>query len=65
MLATIRNRRAIVSFVKPFDGPDGRIHLVTLEYIDADGMPDDMVLWKRELGATLLEPNALSIQRSI
>lgn len=29
MLATVRNRRALVSSVEPFDGaPEGRLHLV-------------------------------------
>jgi superfamily II DNA or RNA helicase len=60
MLATVRNRRALVSSVEPFDGsPEGRLHLVRLEYIDADGVPEDSVIWERELNAKLLEPVAL------
>ncbi len=59
MLTTIRNRRGIVSSVEPFETPDGQLHLVRLEYIDADGVPDDTVLWERELNVTLLEPTAL------
>lgn len=60
MLATIRNRRALVSSVEPYDGHlDGRLHLVRLEYIDADGVPEDTVIWEREPHARLLEPVAL------
>ena len=60
MLATVRNRRGIITAVEPFDGtPDGRLHLVTLEYTDPDGVADDRLIWERELGATLLEPTAL------
>ena len=59
MLATIRNRRAIVTAVDPYDGPRGRFHMVNLDYIDADGVPSDTLLWEREISATLLEPNAL------
>jgi hypothetical protein len=59
MLATVRNRRAIVMAVEPYDGPDGRLHMVHLEYIDADGVPSDTLLWERELNASLLEPTAL------
>lgn len=59
MLATVRNRRAIVSAVDTYDSAAGRFHLVNLEYIDADGVPSDTLLWEREPGATLLEPNAL------
>lgn len=60
MLATIRNRRALISAVEPFDGHlDGRLHLMRLEYIDADGAPEDTVIWEREPHARLLEPVAL------
>lgn len=60
MLATVRNRRGIVGAVEPFDaGPEGRVHLVTVEYLDADGLPEDQLLWECEPGARLLEPTAL------
>lgn len=60
MLATVRNRRALVASVEPFDGsPEGRLHLVRLEYTDFDGNPEDTILWERELNANLLEPTAL------
>ena len=34
MLATVRNRRGVVTAVEPFDGETGRLHLVHLEYKD-------------------------------
>ncbi|MBS1830479.1 MAG: DNA helicase [Acidobacteria bacterium] len=59
MLATIRNRRGLIAAVDPFDSPEGRLHLVRIEYTDADGVPEDTILWEREHGRDLLEPNAL------
>lgn len=60
MLATLRNRRALVSAVEPYDGSlDGRLHLVRLEYIDTDGPPEDTLVWEREPSAKLLEPVAM------
>lgn len=58
MLATVRNRRALIISVEPFDGPGGRLHLVGLEYTD-DGHREDKLIWERELNAGLLEPAAL------
>ena len=34
MLATVRNRVGVIASVEPFDGDNGRIHLVHLEYQD-------------------------------
>ena len=60
MLATVRNRRAIVTAVDPYDGGvEGRIHLVDIEYIDADGGPEDSLVWEREVRASVLEPSSL------
>jgi len=60
MLTTVRNRHGIVSSVEPFDGStEGRLHLVTVEYTDADGGADDQLVWEREPGARVLEPTAL------
>lgn len=60
MLATVRNRRALIAAVEPFDaGAEGQIHLVRLEYIDSDGVPEDSLVWELELNASLLEPTAL------
>jgi hypothetical protein len=38
MFAIVRNRRGIVSAVEPFDGAEGRLHLVHLDY-KADQLP--------------------------
>src|SRR3712207_4189121 len=60
MLATVRNRRGLISAVDSFDGrSDGRVHLVNVEYLDPDGTREEALLWEREPGATLLEPTAL------
>lgn len=59
MFATVRNRRAVVSAVEPFDGPSGRLHLVHLEYKD-DLLPaDEQLLWELEPHIRLLEPTAI------
>lgn len=60
MLATVRNRRGMVAAVEPFDaGPEGRLHLTTVEYLDADGQAlEDHLVWEREPGARLLEPTS-------
>ena len=52
MLATIRNRRGILSSVDAIssDSIGGELHLATVEYTDADGVPEDTVLWEREHG---------------
>lgn len=60
MLATVRNRRAVIAGVDPFDHPtNGRLHVVTVEYVDGDGTPDDRLVWEREVGAELVAPRAL------
>ena len=59
MLATVRNRRGVVAAVEPFDGEAGRIHLVHVEYKDAQSPPDERLLWELEPQRDLLEPNAL------
>ena len=60
MLAILRNRRALIAAVEPFGaGPEGRIHLVRLEYIDSDSPPEDSLIWEREVNKALLEPTAL------
>src|SRR5512139_3991594 len=60
MLATVRNRRGLVTAVDPFQsGTEGVFHLVSVEYIDVDGAAEDSLIWEREPAATLLEPTAL------
>lgn len=59
-VAHVRNRRGIVTAVEPFDAPpEGRFHLVTVEYTDSDGVDADRLLWEREPGARVLPPTAL------
>ncbi|KYF78505.1 DNA helicase [Sorangium cellulosum] len=60
MMATVRNRRGLVVSVDPFDAaPEGRLHLVRVEYTDPDGVAEDTLLWEREPHRALLEPTAL------
>ena len=59
MVATVRNRRGILSCVRPFDGEGGRLHLVDIEYNDGDHPLEESLLWEREPGARLLPPSAL------
>ena len=61
MLATVRNRRAVISSVEPYDQTaDGKVlHLVSLEYTDSDGERDETLLWETEYQPTVLEPNAM------
>lgn len=60
MLAKIRNRRGVIALVEPFDGPaEGRLHLVRVEYIDSDALPEETILWEREDSRDLLEPHSL------
>ena len=59
IVATVRNRRGVVSSVRPFDGPDGRLHLVDLEYNDGESPLEESLLWEREPNARLLPPAAL------
>ena len=59
LLAAVRNRHGVVAAVEPFDGEDGRLHLVHLEYKDARQPANERLLWERETGARLVEPAAL------
>jgi len=60
MLATVRNRRGLITSVEPYNAPpEGLLHLVSIEYLDADGTSEDRLLWEREPGRSLLEPTAL------
>lgn len=59
-VANVRNRRGIITTVDEFDsGAEGRIHLVTVEYTDSDGVVDDQLIWEREPGAEVVPPSAL------
>ena len=59
MFATVRNRRGIVSAVEPFDGQEGRLHLVHLDYKDDQLPAEERLLWELEPRKVLLEPTAL------
>ena len=59
MVGSVRNRRGIISTVRPFDGPTGRLHLVDVEYNDGDSPLQESLLWEREPNAHLLPPAAL------
>ena len=60
MMAVVRNRRAMITGVQPFDADDqGRFHLVEVEYSDGTGVETDQLLWEVELGTEVLEPSAL------
>jgi len=61
MLATVRNRRGVITTVEQFaDGKTSElIHLVTIEFSDSDGEPEETLLWERERLPVVLEPNAL------
>ena len=60
MMAVVRNRRAMITGVQPFDADDGgRFHLVELDYTDGTGAESDAVLWEVERGTEVLEPSAL------
>ena len=60
MFASVRNRRGIVAAVEPFDGDDGRLHLVQIDYKDDQSPAEERLVWEIEQPhAHLLEPNAL------
>lgn len=59
-MAVVRNRRALITGVQPWDADEhGRTHLVEVEYTDGVGAETDQVLWEVEPGRQLLEPAAL------
>ncbi len=62
MVATVRNRRGMVTSVAPFAAAErGTIHLVNVEYFDHDGPPEDQLIWEREVAASVLPPAALPV----
>ena len=61
MFATVRNRRGIVSAVEPFDGPEGRLHLVQLDYKDDQLPVDEQLLWELESRRCSLNPRLCPI----
>jgi hypothetical protein len=60
MLAVVRNRRALITRVEPFDAEEhGRSHLIDVEYSETLGLETDSLLWELEPGAELIEPASL------
>ena len=59
MLAIVRKRRAIISNVTPFDGINGVVHLVRLQYKDEANPTSEELVWELEPAKQLLQPNAL------
>jgi superfamily II DNA or RNA helicase len=59
MFATVRNRRGVTTGVEPFDGPTGRLHLVTIDYKDDQFPRGEKLIWELEPAGRLLEPTAL------
>jgi hypothetical protein len=59
MVATVRNRRGVVSSVRPFDGPEGVLNLVDIEYSDGEQPLEESLVWERESFKQLLSPSAL------
>lgn len=59
MFATVRNRRGVISAVEPFDGDEGRLHLVHLDYKDDQYPHQEQLLWEKESCVRLLEPTEL------
>ena len=60
MLATVRNRRALITSVA--ESPalrDAVSRLVRVEYMDASSPPEDELLWELEPGAEVVEPRRL------
>jgi superfamily II DNA or RNA helicase len=59
MLAIVRKRRGIISEVREFDGQDGRLHLVRVDYKDDQRPVTEDLIWELEISPRVLEPNAL------
>ena len=60
MLATVRNRRGVLTAVEPFDaGTAGRFHRVRIEFADGDGEADQDLVWELEPNRWLVEAAAL------
>lgn len=60
MMAVVRNRRALITSVTPYDGDQlGRTHLVDVDYTDGLGAESDTLLWEVEPATDLVEPSSL------
>ncbi len=57
MMAVVRNRRAMITGVQPYDAAEqGRYHLVEVDYTDGQGAESDQLLWEVEPGTRVVEP---------
>ena len=63
MMAIVRNRRAMITGVQPYDAEEhGRFHLVEVDYADGQGAESDQLLWEVEprkvrlIGRPLMRP---------
>ena len=62
MMTVVRNRRALITAVHPTAADEQkRLHLVEVEYTDGVGAESEQLLWEVEVGASLVEPNALPL----
>lgn len=59
MVATVRNRRGVIASVNGFDGPEGRLHHVAVEYSDGEQPGEEVLIWEREPFGYLLPAGAL------
>lgn len=58
MMAVVRNRRAMITGVQPYDAAEhGRYHLVEVDYTDGLGAESDQLLWEVEPGTRVVEPS--------
>jgi len=57
MVATVRNRRAVIAGVDETVGRDKRLRLVQMDYLDHHSPPSERLVWEIEPGAHLHEPN--------
>ena len=59
LLAHVRNRHGVIAAVQPFDGESGRLHLVDVDYKDAQQPASEQLLWELEAARDVVEPTAL------
>ena len=59
LLAHVRNRHGVIVAVTPFDGENGRLHLVDVEYKDARQPATERLLWELEAVREVVEPTAV------
>lgn len=64
MLAIIRKRRGIISEVRDFDSPQGRLHLVHVDYKDDQRPVSEKLVWELEPHRHLLPPGDLPSTKS-